>query len=207
MSFGSNTPAGPAGLLARLRKAMLWAGGIMAALGLAALLMPVVTSLVVGLLIGWFLFLGGVVTVAGAFSFRGTGLFGWQLLGGLLPLVAGALLILFPEQGVIALTLLVAVVFLATGAAQLSFALWARPVAGWGWGVVSAAVSIVLGSYILLLLPEASEVVLGLLVGIDFLSTGAAMLLIAWPVGPGPARLTGKGAGIDRCQAAGRAPA
>lgn len=129
MTYRSNHPAdlGAADLLARLRKVLMWAGGIMLALGVVALLVPVVTSLVVGFVIGWFLFLAGAVGVAGAFSFRGTGLFAWQLLGGLLPLVAGALLIVFPEQGVIALTLLVALAFLATGVAQLSFALWARP--------------------------------------------------------------------------------
>lgn len=187
MSLRSNRPAdhGPASLLGRLPKVLLWAGAIMLGLGVAALLMPVLTSLVVSLVIGWFLFLAGVIAVAGAFSLRGTGLFPWQLAGGLLPLVAGALLIVFPEQGVIALTLLLAVIFLVTGLAQLSFALWARPAAGWGWGAVSAVVSIALGGYILLFLPEASEVVLGLLVGLDFVSTGLAMLLIGLATRPG----------------------
>lgn len=188
MTYRSNHPAdlGAADLLARLRKVLMWAGGIMLALGVVALLVPVVTSLVVGFVIGWFLFLAGAVGVAGAFSFRGTGLFAWQLLGGLLPLVAGALLIVFPEQGVIALTLLVALAFLATGVAQLSFALWARPAPGWGWGAVSAVVSIALGGYIVVFLPEASAVTLGLLLGVDFVSTGLAMLLIGWAARTGP---------------------
>lgn len=175
----SNTDTDAAGLLKRLRKAVLGAGIVMALLGVAALIMPVLSSLIIGLLIGWLLFLGGVVSIAGAFSFRGTRLFIWQLLGGFIPLLAGGLLIVFPAQGVIALTVLIAIVFILTGGAQLTFARWARPAPGWEWGLASAAVSILLGVFILVLLPQASAVMLGLLVGIDFLSTGLAMILIA----------------------------
>lgn len=165
--------------LARLRKIWLWIGIGMIVLGIGALLMPVVSSLILGILIGWLLFISGVVAVASSFSFRGTGLFGWQLAGGLVPLVAGALLIVFPAQGLIALTVLVGLIFLLTGAAQSSFAFWARPARGWGWILASALISIALGVFVLVALPEASAVVLGVLFGIDFVSTGISMVLIA----------------------------
>lgn len=178
MAISSNTTQ-PDMVMARVRKIWFWIGIVMIALGSGALVMPVFSSLIIGILIGWLLFVSGVVAVASAFSFRGTGLFGWQIAVAMIPLVAGVLLISFPAQGLIALTVLVGFVFLLTGVAQSSFAIWIRPAPGWGWMLASAVVSIGLGGFILVALPEASAVILGLLFGIDFLSTGLAMVLIA----------------------------
>jgi uncharacterized membrane protein HdeD (DUF308 family) len=169
--------------LPRLRKGLLWVGIGMIVLGIAAILMPMVSSLVVEILIGWLLTISGAVAVIGAFSFRGTSFFVWELISGLITLAAGLLMLIYPQQGLVALTVLVAVILVLTGAAQLAFALWARPAPGWVWGLMSAIVSIFLGGYILFALPEASAVTLGLLVGIDFLSTGIALVLISRAVG------------------------
>ncbi len=178
MASPSHTPPAET-LLARMRKIWLWTGIVMIALGIGALLMPVLSSLIIGILIGWLMFISGIIAVASAFSFRGTGLFAWQLIGGLVPLVAGALLLVFPAQGLIALTVLVGIVFLLTGIAQSSFAFWVRPSPNWGWILASAVISIALGGFVLMALPEASAVLLGVLFGIDFVSTGVSMVLIA----------------------------
>ena len=169
----------PATILTKLRKGFLWAGIVMIILGLAAVIMPQVSSLVVEILIGWLLTVSGGVAVLGAISFRNTGLFKWQLFSGLIILATGVLMLMFPLQGLIALTIIVAAILVLTGAAQVAFALWARPAPGWGWGFASAVISIVLGGYILVALPEAAGVIVGLIVGLDFISTGAALFLIA----------------------------
>lgn len=165
--------------LFRMSKAIFWIGAVMIGLGFAALALPWLSSLVVEVLIGTLLVISGGVAVTGAFALRGTRLFVWELLAGLLTLAAGALLLFFPVQGLIALTLLVALVLFMTGAAQAAFALWMRPAAGWVWGLLSALVSLALGAFIVAALPEASAVILGVLVGFDFLSTGVALILIA----------------------------
>lgn len=169
----------PASVLTKLRKGFLWGGIVMIALGAAAVLMPFFSSLVVEVLVGWLLTISGGVAVVGAFSLRGTGLFAWELIAGLIALSGGLLMLVYPLQGLVALTVLVAVILVLTGASQMVFAFWVRPIAGWGWGLASAIVSIVLGIYILAALPVASAVILGLLVGIDFISTGTALVLIA----------------------------
>ncbi|OAN76433.1 hypothetical protein A8B78_02810 [Jannaschia sp. EhC01] len=163
----------------RMRKGMFWAGVVMIALGVAALAVPWVTSLVVSIFIGWLLAIAGIASMIGSMALRGTGLFAWQVLAGLASFVAGLLLLIYPAQGLVALTALVALVLLLTGAAQGAFAFWMRPLPGWIWGLLSALVSIVLGVVILASLPEASAIVLGIFVGIDFLSTGLALVLIA----------------------------
>ena len=48
---------------------------VMITLGLAAILMPLVSSLVVEILVGWLLTASGAVAVVGALSLRDTGLF------------------------------------------------------------------------------------------------------------------------------------
>jgi len=174
--------AGAPATLLRMHKGLFWTGVVMIVLGMGAILMPMISSLIVELLVGWLLLMSGLLSLTFAFSLRRTGLFVWQLVAGLAPLAAGLMLVLFPLQGLIALTVLVAAILVLTGVAQLAFAFWARPVAGWGWSVLSALVSIILGAYIFMALPAASTMVLGLLVGIDFVSTGIALVLIAQSV-------------------------
>jgi uncharacterized membrane protein HdeD (DUF308 family) len=170
---------GPAPFLTKMRKGMFWLGIAMLFLGIAAIMMPLLSSLVIEIMIGWLLTLSGGLAVIGSFSLRGTRLFAWELISGLITLVGGLFLLLYPLEGLIALTVLVALVMLMTGMAQAAFALWTRPAQGWVWGGLSALISIALGIYIFIALPEASGVILGLLVGIDFVSTGMALLLIS----------------------------
>lgn len=160
-------------------KGLFWVGLVMVFLGAAAVIMPLASSLVLEVLIGWLLTMSGIVAVVGAMQFRGTGLFLWQLLVGLITLAVGLLMLLYPLQGLVALTVLVAAIFVLTGLAQASFSFWLRPAPGWGWGMTSALISLGLGVYIFAVLSEASTVVLGLLVGIDFLSTGLALVMIS----------------------------
>ena len=163
----------------KLRKGMTWGGIVLILLGVAALVVPTVSSLVVGVIVGWLLAASGAVTMLGAFSLRRTGLFLWEMVPGVLIFAAGLMLILYPQQGLIALTLLIALAFLLSGTAQISFSLWLRPAPGWGWGILSAVVSLAFAGFILFALPEASAVLIGVLVGFDMLSTGLALVMIA----------------------------
>lgn len=163
----------------KMRSGMLWIGVAMIVLGMIALALPLLSSLVVEIFVGLLLTISGLVTVTGAFSLRGTGVFMWASVAGLLTLAAGILMLFFPVQGLVALTLLVAIVLFVTGAAQVAFASWMRPAPGWIWSMLSALVSLCLGALIIVTLPEASAVVLGVLIGFDFLSTGVALVLIA----------------------------
>lgn len=163
----------------KMRRAMFWAGLAMTLLGGVALTMPLLGSFAAEIFVGWLLIMSGIISLIAVFDFRYIGLFVWQMLSGLMTFAAGLLLLIFPVEGLVALTLLVAVIFFLTGAAQSAFAFWMRPARGWVWALLSASVSIVLGGFIVATLPDASTIVLGLFVGIDFVSTGVAFVLIA----------------------------
>ncbi|MCG3268532.1 HdeD family acid-resistance protein [Yoonia sp. I 8.24] len=170
---------GPAAFVTKMQKGILWGGVVMILLGVAAIAAPLLSSLVVELMIGWLLTVSGALAVIGAFSLRRTGVFAWNIGAGLVTLIGGVLMLSYPLEGLVALTVLVALILLITGLAQAIIALWIRPALGWAWAGFSALISIALGLYIFAALPEASAVVLGLMVGIDFVSTGTAMVLIA----------------------------
>lgn len=157
----------------------------MIVLGVVALTAPFFTSLVVEVLIGLLLVVSGLVSAMAAVSLRATGVFFIQFVAGLFALAAGFLMLIFPLHGLIALTVLVAVVLILTGVARAAFAFWARPTPSWGWGVLVSMISVGLGVYILVALPEASTMLLGLLVGVDFVSTGLVLVLISRPVRSG----------------------
>ena len=90
------------------------------------LILPLFSSLILDVLIGWLLTISGFVSVVGAFSLHGAGPFIREMRVALVALAAGFLIPSFPLQGLIALTVLVAVVLVLAGATQTAFA--TRPI-------------------------------------------------------------------------------
>ena len=165
--------------LAGSRKQILWTGIAMAAVGVLAIMFPVISTLSVEIMVGWLLLLAGVVTIFGAFHIHGTGPFFGQLLMGLLNAALGIYLLAHPAVGMVALTLILAVLFMVDGAWQIGFGLEVRPGHGWGWVVFSGVIGVATGLVIAAGLPGASLFVIGLLVGLNFLTTGLALTLLA----------------------------
>ncbi len=161
------------------RKTVLWTGIVMALLGALALLFPVVSTLAVQFYIGLLLLLAGAVFLAGSFMIQGTGPFFGAALLSLLTLASGAFLLFNPAGGAVALTIVIAALFTVHGAFEASLAFSMRPARGWGWLLASAMVAMAVGVLVAAGLPALSTVLLGVLVGINFLSTGIAFIMIA----------------------------
>jgi uncharacterized membrane protein HdeD (DUF308 family) len=107
---------------ARLRASsdrLFWLGLVMVVLGIAAIVFPMIFTLVAALLVGWILLISGVGTFIGAFSIHGTGPFFGALLLGLLSIAAGVFMIFNPLAGAAALTLVVGVIFVFQGAFEM----------------------------------------------------------------------------------------
>src|SRR5690606_388204 len=101
------------------------------------------------------------------------------VLVGLLELGIGLYLLMNPAAGIVTLTILLAALFLVEGAVQLSFAFEMRAQQSWIWMLFSGLVSIAVGLIIAAGLPGISLFALGLVVGINFLSTGIAFILLS----------------------------
>ena len=166
----------------RLRAAssrLFWLGLIMALLGIAAIAFPIFSTLAATLLVGWALPISGVAMFISSFWIHGTGPFFAANLFGLLSTAAGVFLLFNPLAGAVALTLVVGAMFIFQGAAELMFAMEMRPASGWVGMLLSGIASIALAIIIAYGWPAISLVVLGLLLGINFLTTGLGYIFVS----------------------------
>jgi len=166
---------------ARLRansKILFWLGLLMTLLGFAAIAFPMLSTLVAVFLVGWAFLFYGILMLVASFSIHGTGPFFGTLLLALLATAAGAFLLINPFAGALALTIMVGVLFVLQGAVETVFALEMRPHRGWGWMLVSAGASVILGIVIAAGWPGISAIALGIILGVNFLTTGIGYLVV-----------------------------
>ena len=167
--------AGGGLLHSRLRSSsrhLLWLGIAMVVVGAVAIVFPVVSTLATALFVGWLLLLAGIFLLVGSLTIHGTGPFFGALLISLLTLAAGVFLPFHPLLGALALTVVLGVVFLVQGAFELTLAFEMRPHRAWLWMLLSGAASVLIALVIAFGLPAISLIALGILLGINFLSTG-----------------------------------
>lgn len=161
-------------------KMFLAQGVIMMALGLIAVALPHIATVAIEILIGWLFFVGGLfrlLTVLRAPRVPG---YWWSLLTAVLALALGLLLIVQPLEGVLTLTMVLIVIFVAEGIAAIVIALDLRQhMRNWGWTLFSGAVDLVLAYLIWQGWPATADWVIGLLVGINMFVLGLSLAMIA----------------------------
>jgi uncharacterized membrane protein HdeD (DUF308 family) len=153
------------------------------ALGTMAIIFPLVTTITVKLLLGWIILISGVLQVVHAFSTQKWSAFFYNLLIGLLYVVGGGWLALFPLTGIITLTLMLALLFIIQGSLQAALSFQLKPRDGWGWILLAGIVAIVAGLMLISGLPGTAAWAIGFLAGISLISSGWAYLSIALRVG------------------------
>ena len=156
-------------------------GILLVLLGIVAIIVPAFASLVTALFIGWLFLISGVVGLVTTLWMRSAPGFWWSLLSAVLAIIAGVLLIGWPVSGVLSLTLVLIVFFIVEGVATIMYALdHRRELSGrWGWMLTSGIVDLILAAIILAGLPGTSIWAIGLLVGINLVFGGAAMIGMA----------------------------
>ncbi len=182
------TPANPdrlpASVAATLRKhwgLFLAEGIVLVILGLAAIVIPPLATFAVAILVGWLFLLSGVIGLITTFWMRGAPGFLWSLLSAAIGIVAGILLLWSPVTGAISLTAVLVVFFVMEGVASIMYALDHRRdlPATWGWMLVSGVVDLVLAAFIFAGLPASAAWAIGLLVGINMVFGGTALIAMA----------------------------
>lgn len=162
-------------------------GVVLVVLGAAAIFIPPVATLAITLFVGWLLLISGIVGLVTTLWMGGGTGFWWSLLSAVLGIVAGALLVGWPVSGILSLTLVLIVFFLAEGVATIMFALeHKRELSGrWGWMLASGIVDLILAGVILTGLPGTAAWAIGLLVGINMIFGGTALVAMALHARPG----------------------
>jgi len=165
-------------------------GPALIVLGLIAIIVPSIASANLTAVLGWLFFVSGAIGLATTYWARQAPGVWWALVSALLAILVGVVLIAHKSQdlygGLIGwpfekagpLRLILVLFFLIEGGASIMFAFeHRRQVAGrWAWMLISGAVDIVLAIIIIFDLPGTSSWTMGLLVGINMILGGVALL-------------------------------
>lgn len=146
--------------------------------GLVAIAVPFFAGIAASLFFGWLVMLAGVVHLVYAWSERGTGAILWQILIGLVYVIAAFYMLLLPVAGVVALTLVLALYIAIEGVFELVVFSRLRRLRGAVWFLVDGLVSLLLAGLILFHWPSSSLWAVGTLVGISLLFSGIARLTL-----------------------------
>jgi uncharacterized membrane protein HdeD (DUF308 family) len=156
-------------------------GIILCLLGAIAIVVPQIATLAVELLIGWIFLISGIMGLVTTFWMRQAPGFWWALASAVIGIAAGLVLLAWPLSGVLSLTLVLIFFFAFEGAASIMFALdHKRELSGrWGWMLASGVVDLILAAIILAGLPGTAAWAIGLLVGINMIFGGSALIAMA----------------------------
>jgi uncharacterized membrane protein HdeD (DUF308 family) len=107
--------------------------------------------------------------------------FFWSLFTAALSLFVGILLLWHPVEGAISLTLVLIAFFIAEGVFQIAAALTHREAFpdSWGWMLASGIADLILAALIISGWPGTAGWVLGLIVGVNLITSGIAIIMVA----------------------------
>jgi len=167
-------------------------GVLILLLGIVALLVPVLAALAANYTLAWIALAIGVIQLIHAYQTRKKSHASWQVATGLLNLVVGALLLIYPVQGVAALALMLAALVFTVGIAELFLAFQRRPAPGWGWVLGSGILSALVGVLIAIGWPGDSFLLIAVYVGISMISGGIWRIVMSFAIRNAAAAQTAK---------------
>jgi uncharacterized membrane protein HdeD (DUF308 family) len=157
-------------------------GVLMVLAGVLALVYPFIASVAIIVLLAWILIVSGILQGIGLIGARNVPHYWVQLISAVLAILIGILLLRSPGSGLLVVTVLLIVYFMVEGIAKTIFALTIKPFPNWGWVLGSGLVGILLALILWASMPVSSELVLGVLLGIQLICEGAALTYLAWKV-------------------------
>ncbi|NJO32120.1 MAG: HdeD family acid-resistance protein [Rhodospirillales bacterium] len=163
------------------RVLLLVQGVIMMGLGVIAILWPQISTVAVDFYVGWLFLLSGISGIVTMFLVPSIPAFLWSLLTAALSLIVGVLLLWHPVEGTVSLTLVLIAFFMVEGVLQIVAAIRHRDAfpESWGWMVMSGIADLVLAWLIISGWPGTASWALGLVVGVNLITSGLAITMAA----------------------------
>ena len=156
-------------------------GIVLFILGLLAIIVPPIATIAVEVLIGWLLLMSGIVGLIATLRMRGSPGFAWSLISAILGIVAGAVLLGWPLSGALTLTMILTVFLVLEGVISILYALEHRRGLSGRWGIMlfSGVIDLFLAGIIFAGLPGTAAWAIGLLVGVNLVFGGSAIIAMA----------------------------
>lgn len=153
-------------------------GIFLLAIGVLAILFPLIFTLTAQFLVGLAMLVSGIAILIHAFKEPSWSGFLWECLLGILYALGGLYFILDPLGGMIAFTLALAAIFIIDGVFRVLMGIKARPHSGAIWAIIGGLVSIALGLLIWSDLPGSATWTVGTLIGINLLFAGGTFVAL-----------------------------
>ena len=152
---------------------------LMLVAGVLAIVMPPVAGIAVLAIVAWLLMFSGAAHLIFAWHTRTAGGMLWELLLGILYIFVGLYALLHPTAGLASLTLFLAAYLLVEGVLELILSFRLRPMPGSSWLLLDGIITLILAILIWRSWPSSTEWVIGTLVGISMIFSGAARLSLS----------------------------
>lgn len=147
--------------------------------GIFAIVIPPAAGIAVVIVVAWLLIFSGLAHLVFAWHTRSTGGMVWELLLGLLYFLVGVYTLIHPVAGLTSLTLVLAAYLFVEGVLELILSFRLRPMPGANWLLFDGVVTLILGFLIWRTWPSSTEWVIGTIVGISMLFSGASRLMLS----------------------------
>jgi len=168
------------------RGAWIWAvvRGVLAILfGIIAMAWPGKTAVVLAIIIGLFAIVDGIIDLVDAIRHRGTPGVGLRVLLGIVSLLFGLTLVIWPDEVIGFVLIMIAIWSIIIGALQIIANVGIRKEApgAWVWGVIAGALGVVFGILVLFNL-AVGLVALVWLIGIWAIVFGVVLIVLGLQV-------------------------
>ncbi|MDN5763188.1 MAG: HdeD family acid-resistance protein [Microlunatus sp.] len=162
--------------------AWVWAvvrGAVAIVFGIVAMLAPLTTAVVLAIIIGIFAIVDGIVDLVDAIRHRGSPGVGLRVVLGVISLLFGIIILVWPGKTLGFMVILIAIWAIAIGVLQIVSNLSIRSEAGgaWIWGVIAGALGVVFGILVLFNLTIGLAALIWLL-GIWAIVFGIALIFL-----------------------------
>lgn len=145
-------------------------------IGLVAVGYPIVSSYSVLIIIAVLFIIAGLISVFGSLFSGGAQSFLFYILIGAIYIVFAYLLLKYPYDGILTLTIVLSSLLLVGGIIKIIYALRIKPLPHWRWLLASGIISLILCALIYTRFPVTSTFILGLIAGIYFLANGITII-------------------------------
>lgn len=165
--------------IARVTKPFIVAGIVLILLGALCIYAPRQSGMTVGVLVGIYLVVSGLLRTAVFWIAESWGSAILRLILGVLAIIAGGVMIADPALGLHAITIVAIAYLIADGVTAILFGLRLPPGSGGIWILLSGVASIVLGVLIWREWPFAGDQAVGILIGAKLILDGVGLMAVA----------------------------